>query len=240
MIIKYPTGLYNIPKGTELGNVTFTVSNNSPPRSNLLFSKIPDGIARKQILRRDEVLWRRETVGDLVFNISESRRTTEGTNNKTFETGQVLEFNDGTSKTVDEMLVGNNTTTQHNITRIDYDQLDIDDEDKQLIDSVSFLAYKSLGEDLNNARQRYRNYEQDVIEFQKIINNSTRTINALKIAQDQNAGTDIDVSDLISKLEIKRDEAFRSRDAAIASANQASAESTSILDRLRTISTVLK
>lgn len=242
MIIKYPTGLYNnaIPSGTESGNITFTISNNPPPRSNLLFPKISNGIARRQIARSDEALWRRETVGDLIFNVSESKRTLEGSNNKVFETGQILEFNDSIPKTVDQMLVGDTVTTQHNINRINYEPLGINEGDQQLINSVSMSAYKSLENELNEARQRRKNAEQSVVENQKIINNSTKTIEALKIVQDETSGTDSDVYELILKLETKRNAAFEARDAAIAVANESAIQSASLVDRLRTISTVLK
>lgn len=242
MIIKYPTGLYgnSIPSGTESGNVTFTISNNPPPRSNLLFPKISNGIARKKIIKKDEVLWRRETVSDLVFNISSSRRTFEGSNNRILEIGQILEFNDSIPKTVDQMLVGDTTTTQHNINRINYQPLGISAEDEDLINSASFVAYKSLQKELNDAVQRRKDAEQSAIEYQKIINDSTRTLDALTIIQNQSNTTDTDLDAVILKLKTKRDMAFKDRDEAIRLANEAAVESSSISDRLRIISTVLK
>lgn len=242
MIIKYPTGLYynSIPKGTESGNVTFIISNNSPPRTNLLFPKISIGVARKKITRKDEVSWRRETVSDLVFSVSSSARAVEGSNNKIFDIGQVLEFGDSVSKTVDPMLVGLVTTTQHDINRINYDSLNVDDADEQVINSASLIAYRSLQAKLNGAIQRRKDAEQLVLEHQKIINDSTRAIEALKIMVDQGNATADDLHVIISKLEIRRDDAFRDRDTAIASANDAAAESVSASDKLRTISVVLK
>lgn len=242
MIIKYPTGLYynSIPKGTEPGNVTFVISNNPPPRTNLLFPKISNGIAKKRIIREDEVSWRRETVSDLVFNVSSSAGTVEGSNNKVFETGQVLEFNDSISKTVDPMLVGSITTTQHDINRINYDSLNIDDADEQTINSASLVAYRSLQIKLNEIIQKRKDAEQSVVEYQKIINDSNRAIEALKIMVDQSDTIDNDLNMIMSKLEVRRDNAFRDRDMAIALANSAASESVLVSNKLRTISTVLK
>jgi hypothetical protein len=242
MIIKYPTGLYynSIPKGTEPGNVTFVISNNPPPRTNLLFPKLPSGIARKRITRKDGISWRRETVSDLVFSVSSSTRTVEGSNNKVFEIGQVLEFGDSISKTVDPMLIGLVTTTQHDINRINYNSLNVDDADEQAINSASLVAYRSLQTKLNEAIQRRKDAEQLVVEYQKVINDSTRAIEALKIMVDQGDATANDLHVIISKLETRRDDAFRDRDVAIMSANDAAAESVQMSDKLRTISAVLK
>ena len=244
MIIRYPTGLYvNIlPQTPDAGgNVTFTISNNPPPRANLLFPKIPPGVVDRQRLSRSlDILRRRTVLGDLVFTVSQSRRNTEGSNNKVFEIGQVLEFSDRILKSLDPMLVGRKTETQHDIVRINYEPLDISNEDQEFINNSSLVVHKSLSDQLNVVRQQRKNAEQLVVSNQKIINDSNRTINALKIIQDQTGMTDSGVEELIIKLELKKGEAFVARDVAIVAANAMSAEATQIQDKLRTVSTVLK
>lgn len=243
MIIKFPTGLYSniLPRSPQDGgNITFTISNNPPPRTNLVFPKISPGIVGRQRTKRDpDVLRRRGVVGDLVFTVSQSRRDVEGTNNKTFEIGQVLDFSDGPLKSLDPMLVNHKTQIQHNTTRINYEPLDVGEEDQQLINESSLIAHKSLSDELNVVRQQRKNAEQLVIANQKIINDSNRTINALVVIQDQMVETDNGVGELITKLGIKKDEAFIVRDAAAEAANALAAEAMLIQDELRAVSMVL-
>ena len=244
MIIKFPTGLYSniLPQSLQdSGNVTFTISNSTPPRTNLIFPKIPSGIVdRKRSIRSSDILKRRSVIGDLVFTISQSSRNDEGTNDKTFETGQVLEFSDVPLKSLNPMLVGRKTQIQHDTTRINYQPLDVNEDDQQLINDASLLTHKNLSDQLNLVRQQRKNAEQLVGANQKIINDSNRTINALKIIQDQTTTTESDVDRLIIKLELKKTEAFVVRGAATEAANALAAEATRIQDELRIVSTVLK
>jgi hypothetical protein len=223
------------------GNVTFTISNSPPPRTNLIFPKIPPGIVdRKKTPRGPDILRRREVIGDLAFVISSSKRAVEGSNDKTFETGQVLEFSDGPLRSLDPMLVSSKTETQHDVTRINYEPLDVNEDDQQLINDASLATHKSLSDDLNAVRQQRKDAETIVTANQKVINDSNRTINALQVIQDQSPETASDVDELIAKLEAKKDEAFITRDAATEAANTLAAEATRIQDKLRTVSTVLK
>jgi uncharacterized phage infection (PIP) family protein YhgE len=206
----------------------------------LVFPKIPPGIVDRRKTPRDpEILRRRDVVGDLAFTISQSRRDTEGSNNKVFETGQILEFSDGPLKTLDPMLVSPKTETQHDVTRINYEPLGVDEDDQQLISDASLLTHKNLADQLNLVRQQRKNAEEVVVANQKIINDSNRTINALKVIQDQSPTTDSDVDELIQKLEQKKDDAFTARDQATEAANALAAEATRLQNELRTVSTVL-
>jgi len=243
MIVKFPTGLYStvLPqKPQDGGNVTFTISNNPPPRTNLVFSKIPPGVVdKKRDPRSKDLLQRRDTLGDLAFTISQSKRDVESSNNKIFETGQILEFTDGPLRSLEPMLVNAKTEIRHDTNRINYDPLDVSIEEQQFISDASLLANKSLQDNLNIVRQQRRNAEQLVISSQKVINDSNRTIDALNVIQDRSPDTDSDVDELIAKLEKKKDEAFIVRDQASKSANSLAVEATRLQDELRTVSTVL-
>lgn len=243
MIISFPTGFYEtaLPQNPEdSGNVTFTISNNPPPRTNLVFPKIPPGIVnRKRKPRTIEVLNRRDAIGDLVFTISKSSRQEEGSNNKHFETGQVLEFSDAPLKTLDPMFVGPKTQVQHDINRLNYEALGIDEEEQQLIENSSLFVHKSLSDQLNTIRQQRADAEQTVTANQKIINDINRTISALTVIQESSSETDTDVDALIEKLISKRDAAFITRDKAVGSANSLAVEASRLVDEIRTISTVL-
>lgn len=243
MIVKFPTGLYSnvLPQQPQdSGNVTFTISNSPPPRTNLVFPKIPPGIVDRRRLPRDpDILRRRDVIGDLVFTISQSRRDSEGSNNKVFETGQILEFTDAPLKALDPMLVSPKTETQHNVNRINYEPLGVDAEEQQTISDASLITQKNLADELNIVRQQRKNAEEIVTTNQKIINDANRTIDALVVIQNQTPTTDSDVDELIAKLEKKKDDAFKARDAASEAANALAAEATRIQDEIRTVSTVL-
>lgn len=156
-----------------------------------------------------------------------------------FETGQVLEFTDAPLKTLDPMLIGVKTQTQHDINRLDYTALGVDENEQQLIADSSLLVHKELSDQLNVIRQQRADSEQQVIANQKIINDTNRTINALEIIQSSSAETDNDVDALIEKMKIKRNEALTSRNQATEIANSLAAEATVLVDEIRTISTVL-
>lgn len=243
MIIKFPTGFYEtvLPNDPEdSGNITFTISNNPPPRTNLIFPKIPGGIVdRKRTPKTIELLDRRDILGDLTFKISRSSRIFEGSNDKVFETGQVLEFTDAPLQTLDPMLIGVKTQTQHDVVRLDYAALGVDDDEQQLIVDSSLLVHQDLSDQLNIVRQQRADAEQQVIANQKIINDANRTIDALEVIQSSSAETDDDVDALIEKMKTRKDEAFILRDQAANVANVLAAEATSLVDEIRTVSTVL-
>lgn len=243
IIIQFPTGLYRtvLPqKPGDSGNVTYVISNNPPPRTDLLFPKMPRGIEVKRKKPRSiEPLRRREVIGDLAFTISKSSRTEEGNNAKQFEIGQILEFSDAPLKRLDPMLVARTTQVQHDVNRLDYDAMGVADEERRLIAETSLLVQKSLSERLNDIRQRRANAEERTLSNQKIINDINRTMNALQVVADSLDETDNDVQDLLDKLIAKRDVAFEDRDAAVDEANQLAEEATRLVNEIRAVSTVL-
>lgn len=243
MIIRYPTGFYRtvIPLSPDDGgNVTFTISNDTPPRANLLFPKIPPGIVdKKRQPRTISVLDRRDTVGDLVFTILRSTRSEEGNSNREYEIGQVLEFSDAPLKTLDPMFVGPTTETRHDVTRLDYTLLDVTEDEQQLIADSSLLTQKVLADSLNSIRQKRSDAEQLVVVNQKIINDVNRTLDALAVIQNSSAETDNDVDELVIKLKSKLDAAFAARDQAVANANLYASQAADLVDQLRELSVVL-
>lgn len=243
MIIRFPTGLYRnvLPKSpSDSGSVTYLISNSEPPRTDLLFPKIPNGVLnRKRISRDAEPLRRRKVVGSLAFTVSKSSRDISGNDDKILETGQVLEFSDSPVRSVDPMLVGNDTQIRHDINTINYQPLDVSDDELQAISDAALMASRSLAERLNDVRQKRKNAEQLVVTNQKIINDANRTINALRaVVESSEAGQDI--VDLIIKLESRKTQAFVDRDAATADANVLAVEASKIQDEIRTISVVLR
>jgi len=250
MIIKFPTGLYStaLPsKPEDAGNVTFLISNTTPPRSNLLFPKVPTGIVEKRKPPKEVVLVnRRSTFGNLVFSISKSTRKEEGNNARQFEIGQVLDFNDTSGQVVDLMLVGTVTEIRHDTNVLDYEQMGLTPEEEQAIAELSLLTQDQLANRLNDLKQLRGDAEQVINVQQKLINDTTKTITSLTVTLEEGpttgtASTEASVVEqLLVKLKAKRDSAFVIRNQAVADANRYAEEATKVLDQLRTVGTLVK
>lgn len=244
MIIDFPTGLYNtvLPQlPSDRGNITFEISNNPPPRTNLLFPKITKGITnRKRPEKTIDIFSRRSTQGDLIFSISSAGRSSEGNNARVYEIGQVLEFSDAPIEVIDPMLVAPKSETRHDTNKFDYEALNISDDEVAVINEQSLLTQEALTQKLNIARENRSNAEVEIRNQQKIINDTTRNINALQVVVDNSEETDPSVDELINKFVEQRDAAFTARDQAKTDANQYAAEASEIQDQLRVIATVVK
>lgn len=250
MIIKFPTGSYAtvLPSQPEdAGNVTFLISNTTPPRSNLLFPKVPSGIVDKRKPPKEIILIdRRNTFGNLVFSISKATRKEEGNNARQFEIGQVLNFDEVSGQSVDTMLVGTTTELRHDTNVLDYEQMGLTPEEEQAIAELSLLTQDQLANKLNELKQLRGDAEQVIHVQQKLINDITKTINSLNVTLEEgpttgSASTEASVVEqLIVKLEAKRDAAFKTRDQAIADANRYANEASEVLDQLRTVGTLVK
>ena len=240
MIVRYPTGLYStvLPKlPSDRGNVTYLISTTTPPRSNLLFPKVPIGLVEKKRPDKNVIIVdRRNTFGDLVFSVSKSNRTETGNNVRQFEIGQILEFASTPQSSVDPMLVSNKTEIRHDTNMLDYNQMGLTSDDEDEIAQLALATQIELTNKLNILRQSRIDAEQIINVNQKVINDTTKTINALTVT----GSVGLSVGLLIDKLNKKRDEAILNRDAAINDANVYSNESAVTLDQLRTISTLVK
>lgn len=244
MIVQFPTGLYDtvLPANPEdRGNVTYTISNDPPPRTNLLFPKVTRGITdRKRAPRTITIFNRRQTQGDLIFSVSSASRSKEGNNARIYEIGQIIEFDDAPIQTIDPMFVSPKSETRHDTNKFDYEALGLTEDEITTINQKSLIIQEALTEKLNAARENRSNAEIEVVNQQKIINDVTRNINALQIIVDNSAETDPGVDALIEKFTAKRNEAFEARDQAKADANRYASEAASLQDQLRTVATVVK
>jgi hypothetical protein len=242
VIIRFPTGLYDLPsEPSDSRSVSFVISTQEPPRTDLLFPKVPQGIkARKRVPKTITLVERRGSVGDLAFSVSRASRVQEGNNAKQFETGQILSFGDAPLRALDPMVVAEKTETQHDLNKFDYESLGITDEEQQLISDTSLNTHDALMERLNQLKQTRADAEVEVNTQQKIVNEANRNIEALEVIADSSAETSDDVLDLIDKLKKRRQEALNARDIASTVANQSATESEQVVSELRTVATVLK
>lgn len=244
MIINYPTGLYSsvLPKEPQDSqNVTYLISNTAPPRTSLLFPKIPFGVAARQREPREyTTIERRATVGDLVYTVSNASRQQPGNNANQYEVGEVLDFDYSSYRTVDPMLVSDKTDIQHNLNMFDYAELGLTEDDVALIDEESLVAFDAIVVQLNELRVLRSNAEVDINTNQKIINEANKNINALTIMAQDSTSTESEILNLIEKLETRKATAEADLQEATTNANTYAEEANTKLAKLRTIGTVLK
>lgn len=242
MIIKYPTALYKnaLPsEPSDSASVTYTISNEIPPRTRLSFPKVPVGSYGKKrqpstATKQDK----RAVVGDLLFTVSSARRQTSESTTQQYQTGQVLDFNDVSLRSVEPMLVTSATEARHDTNRFDYEKLGISEEEVGIINNESLKTYETLVDELNNLRVARADAESRIASNQKKVNEANRNLDALEIISSNNP-TDSDVEALIAKFQKARDDAQTAVNAAIADANDCSAKSSQVLDDLRKVMMVL-
>lgn len=249
MIIRYPTGLYynQLPGPTGKGNVTYTISNNAPRRSELSFIKVPTGIVyRKRNEYPVDSIERRSTLGSLVFTVTKSGSSDAGNGDKQYELGQVFDFDVISGKEVTPMLVAPTLEMRHDTNIIDLNKLGLSDDEISAVSSATYAAQDDIIVRLNTTRQARADADTLIITYQKTINDATKAIDALTLTMDTGAitgslGTEgAVVETVIAKLKKKRDEAFLLRDETIVKADKLAAEATALADHLRSIGVLVK
>lgn len=242
MIIKYPTGFYRdvLPQNPEdVGNVTFTISNSPPPRTNLVYPKISVGLVNRkrqvEVISIDE---RRQELGSLIFTISSAQRSDIGSNSRQYELGEVLEFTDNQGPAAEPMLVSSVTEIRHDTNVLDYAQMGLSDDEQNAIARSALNAQTTLTARLNELKQLRADSDVEINSIQKSINELTRTITALEsvVASTQ----DQSVIALIEKLKVKRDAAFSQRQVTIEAADAYAAEAETVIAQLRSVAVVVK
>lgn len=241
--MNFPTGLYKtvLPSAPSVrGNITYTISNDPPPRTNLLFPKVPRGIVdRKKEIKTIDIVTRRDTQGELIYTVNSSNRSKEGNNSKTYEMGQILEFGATTVKTIDPMFVSKKSETRHDTNVFDYSELGLTADDIKALNTASLLKQADLVAKLNAVVQDRADAEVEIANQQKIINDTTRNIDALKIVLDD-PESDPSIKAIYDKFVAKREAAFVDREIAINNANKYAADAMRYKDDLNKISTVVK
>jgi len=223
---------------SDVGNVTFTISNSDPPRTNLVYPKISPGVIARRIDREiPTVAQRRTFFGELIYTVSKAQRSDIGNTSRQYELGQVTDFGEQPVQAVDPMLVNSTTEVQHNTNIIDYTALGLSSEEQTAIDTASTDLYVKLETQLNELKQLRANTEQQVNSFQKLINDTNRALDALQVIA---SNSDADMSGAIAKLEARREDLFRQRAETIALSNEYADQANALLESLRQLAVVVK
>lgn len=244
MIVNFPTGLYEtvLPqRPADSGNVTYTISNSAPPRTDLVYPKVPTGVVNQtRGLPTIDFEQRRRTFGSLLFTITGSRQKIIGTGARQYEIGQLLEFASTPVREVDVMLVSPITETRHDTNLFDYDSLGATADEQAAIQQQSQLVYDQLSIRINEIRTERANAEIVIGTQQKIINEADRNIAALQVIVDNSDETASDLEELMLKLQTRRATAITVRDAAVTNANALAAEAVTVQNQLVAVSLVVK
>jgi hypothetical protein len=214
MILRFPTGLYSrqIPQEPEdVGNITYTISNEDPATSTGNFIIFP--IAEKLKKRAPKIYTdeqRRRNLGDLIYSISSGGNTIEGRSTKLFEVGQILEFTDE-APTSDVNAVDDRLEIQHN-TNIALE--------KDLEAQLAFLLDQTA--DTNAA----------IKDLQKTINEANKALSALAVLGEND--------DIIAKITETLDTATTEQEAAITLKAELNLELEQTRDKLYAISELVR
>lgn len=219
--------------------MTFTISNNPPPRTNLIFPKISTGLVlRQRDVTKEPISSRRQIVGKLIFSTSSARRTTLGSNARQYELGQVLSFDEAETVEVTPMLVNPITEIRHDTNVLDDRSMGLSQEDSITIAAASLQVQDLLTDQLNSLKKRHVDAQTVITIQQKLMNELDKTISALNVVQTQVPNDDI--AALMEKLELQRTSALEIRDANILLANDLANQADEVLTQLRTVAVVVK
>jgi methyl-accepting chemotaxis protein len=235
MIIRFPTGLYErqIPQEPDdVGNVTYTISNEDPLTSTGDFIIFP--IAERLRKRSNRVYTdeeRRATFKDLVYSVSSGGNTVEGRSTKLFEVGQILEFTD--ENLVSEITsVSDELEIQHNTNLLDLERLGLSNDEISQVSTDSAKTQKQLEAELTATLNRASDVDAEIKDLQKTINEANKAISALEVL-----GTG---SGVLDKIKETMDEAKTKQQVLIEEKADINKELVSLRDQIYSISELVR
>lgn len=180
MIITAPTGLYRsiLPQSpSDAGNYTFTISNNSPPRSGDFFVQLPSPeLFRQAPDRVYSKLQKRAFYGDLIFDITASGPGTTGNGTDQFEIGQVLEFSEEETESADPFEL-NKIELRQDLKVIDFESAGLDQKDFNELVNASENRLEELSLEIAEISTDLKSNADSISANQASINNSSSLLN---------------------------------------------------------------
>lgn len=248
MIIRYPTGLYKsiLPKDGEVGNVTYTISNNDPPRQFVRLVQLP--VFEELQTAPDRLfddLERREQLGELIYTIATSSRSDPGSNVKLFEVGQVLEFEEEPPiETVNTTYAPSNIDLQHNTNLLDLEGAGLTEEEARVLTVSSQTKIASLEREYLTIQTSIQNLKTNITENQKKINETNKTIRAVReindIAEDDLEYDEGAIGEIYQKLLTSLASLESQRDQLITDVNAKSIEAEEVYKSILRISELVR
>ncbi len=241
MIIKYPTGFYADILPIDLnqeGNITFTVSDNKPPRAELTFPQIPTGLYYK---RRKPISADRY-VTEPVYYVSTANSSTLNNNTQQFEVGQILDITTTDFPNVTPINTTLKFDSVHNLNYLNYQEMGLSQEEINTINTNSQPIFLSLIDKLNVSKAEVQTYDIDINKYQKQINETKKTIVAVDVMLANL--TDGPVKDEMLRTKATLDQSLSTATEALFITVQereaVAANISNIVDELNNLSTVVK
>lgn len=200
MIINYPTALYRsvLPASDESGNITYTISNQDPPKSLSIFLQLPrNEEIRKQPNRTYSKEDKRQFSSNLVFNLTIPSLSTEGSGSKTFEIGQFLDFTSEIEAIPDPYSL-ESIELRQDTNVVDYKKFGLDESEYINIVKIAGKRMDDISNEINTIGTRLNNNKENVSSNQSDINESTKLYNNIVLILGAN-------SEQAKKVQIKID-----------------------------------
>lgn len=184
MIIRFPTGLYKsvLPAGKESGNITYTISTQDPPKTNVRITQIPPGEEFQPAPDKifDDAT-RREQFGDLIYTIANNSRSLPGSNIKQFELGEILAFEENPpQQEVQSLRSPDSIEIRHDTNVLDLSSLGLTDEEIVVLVAGSEEKQAELEQEFNDKNIEAKNLDTAITENQKKINETNKAIKATR------------------------------------------------------------
>lgn len=204
MIIDSPTALYNsiLPRAdTDVGNVTFTISSNDPPRPATNSTPLSRGQSVRPLPPRIyDHQTRRTTFGELVFSVSSGTQSMAPMSTKAFEVGQILDFDEPEPlETIAVLNVPDTVDLQQNTNVLDFAAAGLTtDEASELQTSAAEQIATKINE-LNAIKTQISDNNTAIQDNQRLLNEIQKLINASTVV----FGSDTTIPD---KLVVRQQE----------------------------------
>lgn len=244
MIVSAPTALYNavLPESPQDDTpVTWTISSQNPPRSQQTLFQL----LRTEQLRRIpgpviDDQQRRETFGELIFRVTTSNATKAGSGAKSFEIGQLLEFDDVQQPTnVATLNVPSVVELQQNLNVLDLDALGLSESEKKLFEDNAQLVFKDKLERLNDLITDVKNTRSEIAGNQKLLNETSKAIDAAEVVFEDATGSESG-QQIISGLESRRKQLQDQRDTLVDDLNNLITEANEIYNEILDVREVVR
>lgn len=214
MIIISPTGLYRtvLPKPDESGNISYTISNNLPPRSIQTFLQLPDIVAfRESPDRIYTKLEKREFKGQLVFDVTIPGLSTEDSTSQQFEIGQVIEFTDAESPSTDPYELDSVEIRQDTFV-VDFERHGLSKEDAEELIKQSTARMDELTKEISDVGNKLKDNSGLIKLNQADINQAAKLLANIILIQGEDSSSANKVRDKLDGYMQTKSELLEDRD----------------------------
>lgn len=166
-----------MPSPTDAGNITYTISNQDPPKSISVFLQLPRSEEiRKSPPRTYSKFEKRQFSSNLIFNITVPSLSTEGSGSKTFEIGQFLDFTNEVEAQPDPYSL-DSIELRQDTNVVDYKKYGLSENEYSSIVSMAEKKMDEITNEINATGTRLNNNKENVSSNQSDINESTKLYN---------------------------------------------------------------